>query len=118
MPGSKSDQISSDNLHCVKYYSNGSSNYFSPPPPRYLIWLTNWDACLLGAAILLDTCLVLFMAGGRSEMCCKFISLLLKFGLGMILIDGFDVHWTFFSRNVSQQLLYCSWTFSTAIYRF
>ena len=71
--------------------SNGSSNYYALPPPRYLIWLTNWDACLLGAAILLDTCLVLFMAGGRSEMCWKLMSLLLDFGLGLILIDGFDV---------------------------
>ena len=97
MPGSKSDQISSDNLHtlCKILFLLGILRYlphtYYSLPPRYLIWLTNWDACLLGAAILLDTCLVLFMAGGRSEMCWKLMSLLLNFGLGMILIDGFDV---------------------------
>ena len=35
---------------------------------RYLIWLTNWDACLLGAALLLDTLIVLLLAGGRLEI--------------------------------------------------
>jgi len=59
---------------CLFYWANLVYTWYkhhidhggTPNAWKYLIWLTSWDACLLGAAILLDTLIVLLLAGGRN----------------------------------------------------
>jgi len=59
---------------CVFYWANIGYTWYkhnldhggTPNAWKYLIWLTNWDACLLGAALLLDNIIVLLLAGGRN----------------------------------------------------
>lgn len=59
---------------CIFYWANIAYTWYkhhqnhegTPSAWKYLIWLTNWDACLLGAALFLDTLIVLLLAGRRN----------------------------------------------------
>jgi len=48
------------------WYKHDKDHGGTPNAWKYLIWLTNWDACLLAAALLLDTILVILLAAQRN----------------------------------------------------